>query len=476
MGLNDIQLFIPEICMLLTALVFFAQSLWRSPVGINHGLAIAFSALTLIVSLLFLNQSGEIFYQAYRVDLFSKSFKVLISLGLFLVILLGRELKSVEDRLHPEYFRFLCLSSLGLMLMASSVELVTIFVSMELSSYALYITIPLRRRSFANQMEGAIKYIIFGAANTGVMLFGMSYLFGITQTTYLAEMIQKMPQLMNQPLALAGIVMVLAGFFFKLALVPFHFWAPDVYQGAANETTSFITSLPKLAGLALLLRMVSMSGPASQEIVQLLVLLAAVSMTFGNLVALVQKDVKRLLAYSSIAHAGYVLLGVLSLSVNGYAAALYHITAYLLMNMACFLVICLVSRDGEDVSVSDLSGLYRRAPMLAFTLAVGAFAMAGIPPTAGFTGKFFLFTAALNEGHLALVVIAAVNTAISIFFYLNLVRNAYGQDPGDLPGIAPLSRPIQILNVALVAAIVLLGILPAYFIELAETACKNLVL
>jgi NADH-quinone oxidoreductase subunit N len=429
-----------------------------------------------IVSLLFLNHSGEIFYQAYRVDLFSQCFKVLISLGLFLVILLGRELKSVEDHLHPEYFMFLCLSSLGLMLMASSVELVTIFVSMELSSYALYITIPLRKRIFANQMEAAIKYIIFGAANTGIMLFGMSYLFGIAQTTYLAEMIQKMPQLMTQPLGVAGIVLVLSGFFFKLAVVPFHFWTPDVYQGAANETTSFITSLPKLAGLALLIRMVNMAGMTGQEIVRLLVFLAAVSMTFGNLVALVQKDVKRLLAYSSIAHAGYVLLGVLSLSINGYAAALYHITAYLLMNMACFLVICLVSREGEDVAVSDLSGLYRRSPMLAFTLAVGAFAMAGIPPTAGFTGKLFLFTAALNEGHLALVVIAAVNTAISIFFYLNLVRSAYGQDPGDLPVIPPLSKPIQVLSVALSAAIVLLGALPSYFIDLAKLACKNLII
>jgi NADH-quinone oxidoreductase subunit N len=473
MGMNDLQLFIPELFMLLTALVFFAQSLWRSPVGINHGLAVSLSALTVIVSLFFLNQSGEIFYRAYRVDLFSQIFKVLISLGLFVVILLGRELKSVEDRLHPEYFMFLCLSSLGLMLMVSSVELVTIFVSMELSSYALYITIPLRKKHFANQMEAAIKYIIFGAANTGVMLFGMSYLFGITQTTYVAEMVQKMPQLLTQPLAVAGIVMVLAGFFFKLAVVPFHFWTPDVYQGAANETTSFITSLPKLAGLALLIRLVNLGESAGQDIIPLLVLLAAVSMTFGNLVALVQKDLKRLLAYSSIAHAGYVLLGVLTLNSTGYAAALYHITAYLLMNMACFLVICLVSREGEDVSVSDLSGLYRRSPLLAFTLAVGAFALAGIPPTAGFTGKLFLFTAALNQGHLALVVLAAVNTAISIFFYLNLVRSAYGQDPEDRP-LIPVPRSSQVLNVGLILAILLLGVLPSWFIDLARTACERL--
>jgi NADH-quinone oxidoreductase subunit N len=209
--------------------------------------------------------------------------------------------------------------------------------------------------------------------------------------------------------------------------------------------------------------------------IQVLVLLAAVSMTFGNLVALVQKDLKRILAYSSIAHAGYVLLGVLSLNTIGFSAAVYHITAYLLMNLACFLVICSVSRQGEDVSVGDLSGLYRRSPLLAFTLAVGAFALAGIPPTAGFTGKFFLFTAALDQGHLALVIIAAVNTAISIFYYLNLVRAAYGQDPDGLPAVS-LNVPLRLLSLALIAAIFLLGILPAWFIDLARKACSAIIL
>ena len=169
--------------------------------------------------------------------------------------------------------------------------------------------------------------------------------------------------------------------------------------------------MPKLAGVALLLRLVSLAGSGAVDLIQVLVLLAVVSMTFGNLAALVQKDLKRLLAYSSIAHAGYVMLGVLTLNSVGFSAAVFHISAYLLMNLACFLVICAVSREGENVTVSDLSGLYHRSPLLAFTLSVGAFALAGIPPTAGFTGKFFLFTAALNQGHLALVIIAAVNTA-----------------------------------------------------------------
>jgi NADH-quinone oxidoreductase subunit N len=269
-------------------------------------------------------------------------------------------------------------------------------------------------------------------------------------------------------------LLILCGFFFKLAVVPFHFWTPDIYQGAANETVSFVATMPKLAGVALLLRVVSLAGGGAVTLVQVLVLLAAVSMTFGNLAALVQTDLKRLLAYSSIAHAGYVLLGVLSLNSAGFSAAVYHISAYLLMNLACFLVICTVSKEGENVSIGDLSGLYKRSPLLAFTLAVGAFALAGIPPTAGFTGKLFLFTAALNQGHLALVIIAAVNTAISIYYYLNIVRSAYGQDPDGLPAVS-LSFSNRIMNFGLILAIIILGIIPAWFIELARTACRTII-
>jgi NADH-quinone oxidoreductase subunit N len=474
MGLLDLKLFLPELYLLFLALFFFVQSLWQSPARVNQLLALWLSAVGVGISVLSLPLSGELFSRTYRVDLFSQAFKVLIQIGLFVVIFIGRDLKSIPERIHPEYFMFLCLSSLGLTLMVSSVELLTIFIAMELSSYSLYILIPLRKQVFGNQMEAAIKYIIFGAAATGVMLFGMSYLFGLTQTTNLPVLIQKLPLLLTQPLAVVGLLLVLCGFFFKLAVIPFHFWAPDVYQGAANETTTFIATMPKLAGLAVMLRVAGLAGPDNLDLVKILVLLAALSMTFGNLVALVQKDIKRLLAYSSIAHAGYILLGVLTLNVNGYAAAFFHMTAYLLMNLACFMVVCSVSRQGEDVSLGDLSGLYKRSPLLAFTLAVGAFALAGIPPTAGFTGKLFLFTAALNQGHLALVIIAAVNTAISIFFYLNMVRSAYGQDPDGRPDIS-LSLSGKLLNVGLVLAIILLGSLPTWFFDLARTACKSLI-
>jgi NADH-quinone oxidoreductase subunit N len=470
----DFSLFLPETFLLITALIFFVQAIRNPQDKSQKGLALFLSAIGTLITLFSLNVNGTLFYEAYRVDLFSQIFKVLISLGLFLVIFLGQEFKSIEDRYQPEFFMFLSLSSLGLMLMVSSIELITIFIAMEISSYSLYILIPIRKQAGGSQLESAIKYIIFGAAATGVMLFGMSYVFGVTQSTYVGDILKKLPLLLAEPAAVIGLLLLLCGFFFKLAVVPFHFWTPDVYEGSANETTSFVATMPKLAAVALLLRMTSLAGSEAFDLSQVLVLLAAVSMTFGNLVALVQKDLKRLLAYSSIAHAGYVLLGVLTLNTSGYAAAIYHISAYLLMNLACFLVICSVSREGENVLVSDLSGLYRRSPLLAFTLAVGAFALAGIPPTAGFTGKLFLFTAALNQGHLALVIIAAVNTAISIYYYLNIVRTAYGQDPNGLPAVS-LSFSNRLLNYSLILAIILLGALPAWFINLAQTACKTII-
>jgi len=467
-------LFLPEIYLLLTALVFFCRSLWKSSPRLNQRTALILSGIGLIITVYSINMTGDLFYNAYRIDLFSQVFKCLISLGLFLVIVIGQNLKSIEERFQPEFFMFLNICSLGLMMMVSSIELLTLFIAMELSSYSLYILIPVRKEINVGKMEAAIKYILFGAGATGIMLFGMSYLFGMTHSTYMVDILKMMPELVHQPVAVIGVLFILCGFFFKLAVVPFHFWTPDVYEGAANITVSFIATMPKLAAMALLLRVVSLAGAGAADLIKVLVLLAVVSMTFGNLAALVQKDFKRLLAYSSIAHAGYVMLGALTMNTIGFAAAVYHITAYLLMNLACFLVLCSVSRDGENVMIRDLSGLYRRSPLLALTLAVGAFALAGIPPTAGFTGKFFLFTAALSQGHLALVIIAAVNTAISIFYYLNIVRSAYGKDPDGLPDV-PLSFSNRLLNYGLIMTIILMGALPTLFIELAKTACEKII-
>jgi NADH-quinone oxidoreductase subunit N len=355
------------------------------------------------------------------------------------------------------------------------VELLAIFVSLELSSYALYLLVPMRddHTGLREQMEAGIKYILFGVVATGVMLFGMSYLFGLTGTTYLNQLIPAMGPIITSPAAIVGIAMVMGGFFFKLGLFPFHFWLPDVYQGASNETTAFIASVPKLGAVALLIRVATLAAPSAATLVNLLMILAVCSMFYGNLIALVQKDIKRMLAFSGIAHAGYVILGIITLKDTGFATAMYYITGYMLMNLACFLVICNVSPRGENLAISDLTGLYKRAPLLAFTLAVGMFALAGIPPFVGFMGKFMLLAGALREGYLALVILAAINTAISIYYYLSVVRISYCTDPEERPAVT-VPPMTQVVSIALVLIIIIMGVMPAAVVDIATAAVKGI--
>ena len=246
---------------------------------------------------------------------------------------------------------------------------------------------------------------------------------------------------------------------------------PDVYQGASNETAAFIATAPKIGAVALLIRMVTLAGPDNDLLIQVIMVLSICSMFYGNLVALVQKDIKRMLGFSSIAHAGYVMIGIITMGQSGFSASIFYIGGYLIMNLACFLVICKVSNNGENVTIDDLDGLHQRSPLLALTLTVGMFALAGIPPFVGFMGKFMLLTAALRQGYLALVIFAAINTAISIYYYLSVVRVTYTKDPVKRTAVEvdPVTR---IVSFALILAIVAMGLAPNKIVELATTAMK----
>ena len=378
-------LFLPELFLLLSCLVIFILTLGKSSSSTVRNITAALSVIAFLICAASLKLEGELFFKTYRIDLFSQFFKLAITGGLAVLLLFSKELKGINETIRTEYYLFLLLSVLGLVMLVSCVELLSIFVALELSSYALYLLVPMRddQGGLRQQMEAGIKYILFGVVATGVMLFGMSYLFGLTGTTYLSDMIPAMAQVIDSPAAIVGVAMVMGGFFFKLGLFPFHFWLPDVYQGASNETTAFIASVPKLGAVALLIRVAALAAPAAESLVTLLMILAVCSMFYGNLIALVQKDIKRMLAFSGIAHAGYVILGIITLKDTGFATAIYYITGYMLMNLACFLVICNVSKSGENLAISDLTGLHKRAPLLAVTLAVGMFALAGIPPFVG---------------------------------------------------------------------------------------------
>ncbi|MDT8334527.1 MAG: NADH-quinone oxidoreductase subunit N, partial [Desulfurivibrionaceae bacterium] len=342
------MLFVPELWVLLGSLILFLISVIDGSGRVARFWAglIAIGAILLISATFF--SEGELFFGAYKVDLFSQLFKLLVVGGFGVVVLLDQDLKSIDGKIKPEYYLFLLLSTLGLMMVVSCVELLSLFVALELSSFALYLLVPMRdeRTGVRTQMESAAKYVIFGVMATGIMLFGMSYLFGLTGTTYLAELLPKLHVIGMQPAAVIGISMVLAGFFFKLGLFPFHFWMPDVYQGASNETTAFIAAVPKLAAVALIIRGAALYLPDGQAAGSLIAVLAVVSMFYGNLLALVQKDLKRMLGFSGIAHAGYLMLGVLVFKESGYAASIYYVIGYLVMNLAAFLVICNVARQG----------------------------------------------------------------------------------------------------------------------------------
>lgn len=471
-------LFLPELFLLLSSLILFVLSLGKPAPRTVRNITTGLAIVAMVISYLTIGKEGDLFYQAYRVDFFSQFFKFIMLAGLSFLLLFSSDLKGVEEDIRAEYYMFLLLSVLGLVMLVSCVELLSIVVALELSSFSLYLLVPMRsdQGGLRTQMEAGIKYILFGVVATGVMLYGMSFLFGLTGSTYLNEIVPRIASIGATPAVVVGLLMVMGGFFFKLGVFPFHFWMPDIYQGASNETTSFIASVPKLGAVALLIRVAGVAEPTGATMAQLLGALAVCSMFYGNLSALVQKDIKRMLGFSGIAHAGFVLLGMVTLKEAGYAFAIYYITGYMVMNLACFLVICNVSSAGENVLINDLSGLYKRSPLLAMTLTVGMFALAGIPPFVGFMGKFMLLANALQGGYLTFVILAALNTAIAIYYYLSVVRVSYCTDPEDAREPLSVDIPTRLVSLALMAIIIVMGVAPAGVVEIARNAVKSIMM
>jgi NADH-quinone oxidoreductase subunit N len=468
----NILLFGPELYFLGMALVLFFMSLKRqADIKTNYQKVMLLALGGVVITVAFLCQKGTIFWGAYKVDMFSQIFKLALALGYFLVIMISHNLAQIEERLHCEFYFFLVICTLGMMMLVSAVELLTIYVALELSSYSLYILVPLRKGDGID-VEAGIKYLFIGAVSSCFMLFGLSYIFGATHTTYVAEIITKMPGLINNPIGIMGLVLTLAGFFFKLSVFPFHFWAPDVYQGGANQVVTFIATVSKVAAVAVILRLAALGAPYGYSFTQILMVLSLISMTLGNLVAIIQKDFKRMLAYSSIAHAGYALMGILTLNEAGYVSVIYYALAYLIMNFTCFMVLSEVATDGRDLQISEFAGLYKRNALLALALMLGLFSLAGVPPSIGFTGKMLIFTSAMKEGYFWLVLIGAVNGTISLYYYLKVVYAAYFLEPGELPAVETTSH-IRLVSYALILIIIGFGVFPDQIVEMAKVAVKS---
>jgi NADH-quinone oxidoreductase subunit N len=436
-------------------------------------LPLALAFVGILVCLASTGSQGRLFIRAYRVDLFSQVFKTLLSVGLFLIVCICGRNSDIEDRRREEFYFLLFTCTLALMLLVSADHLLSIYVSLELSSYSLYILVALRRNQGFG-LEAGIKYFLVGTFSSAVMLFGMALLYSMSGTMYLADMAKVLPAMIDTPGVMMGLLFTLGGFFFKLAVFPFHVWAPDTYQGAANQVAAYIATASKVAAIAVIVRMLAFAGQGGVYIVHALAILSVVSMTVGNLAAIVQKDIKRLLAFSTIAHSGYVLIGILALTPAGYSGAVFYALAILVMKFTAFMVIVELASDGRNLQIEELAGLHRRSPILALALMVSLFSLAGIPPTIGFTGKFLVFVAAIERGYVALVIIAMINVVISLYYYLLVIKAAYLLEPAEALPALSVSVPKKLLAGASTVAIVAAGIFPYRLIELARSAVQSL--
>ena len=466
----DLSLLMPELAFLLLVAVLFMQAVGvGAQVAVQRWLPVG-ALLCTVVAALSLATKGSMFYDTYRIDALSQFFKLVVTGGFAVTVLNATRQPTLEEGKRSDYFLFLAVSAWGLMLLASATELVTLYLALELSSYSLYVLIPLRGRTKEGAEAGA-KYVLFGAAATAISLYGLSYIIAAQHTTFISALALHNWTWAESPVAVLGLAMFLCGMFYKLALFPFHFWCPDVYQGASNETAAYIATLPKLGAVVVLIRLGALLQPGL-EVTNAIAWLGVISMTFGNLCALAQKDLKRMLGFSSVAHAGYVTVGLVAGTPEGLGAAAFYALVYVVMNLLCFWVVSRVAVDGRNLVLTDLNGLHRRAPVLAFALAVGAFALVGLPPTAGFMGKLFLITAAWNHGYNWLVIALALNTAIAIYYYLSMVRHAYTEpEQEQTTGPEPDQSAFSLGGAVLLAGFTLvLGLVPSTFYERAVAA------
>ncbi len=396
-----------------------------------------------------------------------------------LVITFVTILLSMETPYTPhisEYFALILSAALGMLFLVSAEELLMIFVALELLSVSLYLLTAFHYR-VERSSEGAVKYFLFGALSSSFLYFGLSYLIGLSGTTNLSligEYLRSLPHITSEPLLWVSAAFILVGLGFKLAVVPFHLWAPDAYEGAPTPVAAYISTGSKLASFFILIKILFVAfepvagSPLHTAFVSgwqpLLAIIACFSMTFGNLVAMAQKNLKRLLAYSSIAHAGYILVGVVAATQLGISSVLYYLAIYAFTNLGAFGVIVAVSSKTGGDDIGDFAGLGRRSPLLAFFMILFILSLAGIPPLAGFFGKFYLFLSAVGRdteqyGLMWLVVVGVVNSAVSLYYYLKILKQIYMIEPTD-PSPIRASRPVVFALLLAALFVAGLGIYP----------------
>jgi NADH-quinone oxidoreductase subunit N len=410
---------------------------------------------------------------------------VQIALLVFTIFTLLISIDSTFTEHIAEFVLLVLAATVGMMFLVGSQDILVIFISLELLSLSLYVLTAFDKRS-ARSSEAALKYFLFGGMSAAFLLFGFSLLYGLANSTSLAQIASAIHEQSLTPLLVIAIVTTVIGLGFKVAAVPFHFWAPDVYQGAPVPSAGFIASGSKVASFFIFFQLMVIGFAGAEGAatwhhfapgwVSVLAVVAAFSMVFGNLVAIVQDDVRRLLAYSAIAHAGYMLLAMVSNTQQSLAALLYYVVTYALATLGIFGIVAIVEKDTGRGRLSDFDGLSRRAPMLSFCLLIFLLSLAGIPPLAGFFGKFYLFvsvlTAAQSLGLLWLVIIAIAMSAVSLYYYLHVLKRVYVANPSNDIDVIQTSILSRVIIVLLAGAVVLLGFAPHLLLRWIQEAIR----
>jgi len=479
----NLELFIPELTLVVFAVIVILLDLFIQRKG---ALAVV-SIVGLVVAAGFTiamwgGGSRAIFSNMLAVDSFALFFKLLFIAIAFLVILASTDYVSKFARFRGEYYALVLLSTLGMMLMAATSELISIYVALELTSISLYILVGFLKDS--KSTEASLKYLLLGAIASAVLLYGMALVFGFTGKTQLGEIAQSIqamsPQtLLASPALILGIVLLVAGFGFKIAAIPFHMWVPDVYEGAPTPITAYLSVGSKAAGFAIILRVFysAFGFPdwLSLDWGLIFAVLAAIGMTLGNVVAISQTNIKRMLGYSSIAQAGYLMVGIAAVGLSpaaeiiGRSSVLFFLASYALANLGAFTAIIAISNKLDSDLINDYSGMGKRAPLLALGLTLCLISLIGMPPAAGFMAKFYIFSAAVQHGLLWLVIIAVINSVISAYYYLRVVKVMWLGEPVSEEK-APSSGALRVALALSCLGVLILGIIPGYIMRLAQIA------
>ena len=498
MNLKDLTYLLPEIILLLTATVIFVLDLVGREPGdpIHHErqpkpwlpyvalLGLGLAALGLVPSL---GQTDQV-ASMLAIDPFAVFFKALAIIGIAIVILSAITYMPSRTPYRGEFYALLLITGVAICLAVSATNLIMLYLAMEFLSITSYVLAGFFRED-RKSGEAALKYFLYGATASAVMLYGMSLLYGATGATDFAGLAQALSQHTAPDLlwiAVPAIIMLLAGFGFKASLVPFHQWAPDTYEGAPTPVTAFLSTASKATGFAILVRIFLVAmGALQPQWTAILAVVSMLTMTLGNLTAIRQTNIKRMLAYSSIAQAGYILIGLVAVAaMNGPAphafaginGVLIYLMAYLVTNVGAFSVVIAVENRSGKVELKDYAGLVRRAPWLAVALFIFLLSLAGVPPTAGFVGKLFVFGAAIKAQMIPLAVIGALNAVVAAFYYLNIVRYMFFVSAEADAEPIVVSRPLQGAVLLTSALTLFIGLLPGPLIDWATQSVQLLAL